>query len=94
MALRCLTGHIGYGGVIYATGDVFDVDDDEVAKSLIDGDNAEAVKTPDAVEEVADPVVIDEPKVVAKEPKTTKQKVAVEEPKTTEPEKPKRGRKR
>ena len=43
MKMRCTTGHIGFGGAIYATGDVFDVDDDVVAKSLIDGGDAEEV---------------------------------------------------
>lgn len=43
MKLRCTTGHIGIGGVSYATGDVFDVDDDVVAKSLVDGGDAEEV---------------------------------------------------
>ena len=43
MKLRCLTGHIGYGGVIYATGDVFDIDNDAVVKSLMRDGNAEEV---------------------------------------------------
>jgi len=43
MKMMCTTGHIGFGGAIYATGDVFDVDDDVVARSLIDGGDAEAV---------------------------------------------------
>lgn len=52
MALRCLTGHIGYGGVIYATGDVFDIDSPTVEQSLIDDGDAELVEN----------VVIDDPK--------------------------------
>ena len=44
MALRCLTGHIGYGGVIYATGDVFDIDSPTVEQSLIDDGDAELVE--------------------------------------------------
>ena len=43
MKLRCLTGHIGYGGVVYATDDVFDIDNDIVAKSLISDGDAEEV---------------------------------------------------
>ena len=57
MKLRCTTGRIGIGGAIYATGDVFDVDDDVVAKSLIDGGDAE---------EVADVSAPIEPEPVAK----------------------------
>ena len=43
MKLRCLIGHIGYGGVVYATDDVFDIDNDVVAKSLISDGDAEEV---------------------------------------------------
>lgn len=43
MKVKCTTGHIGLGGVIYSTGDVFDVEDEVVVKSLVDGGDAEAV---------------------------------------------------
>ena len=56
MKLRCTTGHIGFGGAIYATDDVFDIDDDVVARSLIDGGDAEEVVDVSAPSE-SEPVV-------------------------------------
>ena len=43
MKLRCLIGHISYGGDMYATNDIFDIDNDVVAKSLISDGDAEEV---------------------------------------------------
>lgn len=78
MKLMCTTGYIGIGGVRYATGDVFEVEDDAIVKALIDGGDAEEfVEIPDVVEEVVE-TPPPEPEVVVED----------------EPEKPVRGRRK
>lgn len=51
--LRCTTGHIGLGGDIYSTGEIFEVVDDVVAESLVSDGDAVLVE---AVEDVIDMV--------------------------------------
>jgi len=83
MILRCLTGHIGYGGDIYATGDVFEVDDPMVMKSLIDdadaelvdgGDSKELPKVDDVVTEaLEDKDVVDNTTKISRKKKVNRQ---------------------
>lgn len=72
MMLRCVKGNIGLDGVRYSIGDVFDVDNDCVADTLIDGtwavvDGVTTIETdvdvdtePDTAEEESDDDVVKE----------------------------------
>lgn len=52
--LRCTTGHIGIGGDIYSTGEIFEVVDDAVAESLVSDGDAVLVDTVEDVIDVAE----------------------------------------
>jgi hypothetical protein len=90
MMLRCVKGNIGLDGVRYSIGDVFDVDDDSIADTLIGGKWAVA----DGVATIETDVNMDtEPDTVEEE--SDESDIPTEESGNDvvkEPEKPKRGR--